>query len=229
MENCEQEPEVRAIRRMIEENADLTQQIQDNDVQIQFLAADLLRRTDDKHEVATYLYWQVPEISYKSIAQAVGIRPGQIRNFVSPMSFESCSICGADIEYASRGAAKHLYDFKRHNAGYVPVCRQCRDSQVKQDQQAWAAKQKEQQEAWSNRIRELATMPYTEYLQTPEWQETRQRMLKRARFHCQVCNEKKVLHVHHRTYERRGHEEYGDLIVLCEDCHKLYHFAGGQS
>ena len=31
------------------------------------------------------------------------------------------------------------------------------------------------------------------------------------------------LHVHHITYERQGHEEVGDLEVICLDCHGKEH------
>jgi chromosomal replication initiation ATPase DnaA len=76
----------------------------------------------------------------------------------------------------------------------------------------------------TDRITELRTMPYDQYLLTPEWQERRKQALLRAQYRCQVCNSTERLHVHHRTYERRGAEEAGDLTVLCRDCHELYHF-----
>jgi hypothetical protein len=80
----------------------------------------------------------------------------------------------------------------------------------------------------SERARELAAMPYREeYLESPEWQARRQIMLKRAGYRCQVCNRGDlVLNVHHRTYERRGDETIGDLVVLCYDCHGLFHGKG---
>jgi 5-methylcytosine-specific restriction endonuclease McrA len=72
--------------------------------------------------------------------------------------------------------------------------------------------------------RYLHTMPYREYLQTTHWDMTRYFMLRRAGERCQLCNTtKKPLHVHHRTYERRGFEEPGDLIVLCAGCHATFH------
>lgn len=76
------------------------------------------------------------------------------------------------------------------------------------------------------RGRELAAMPYPDYLQTPEWQERRKIILKRAGYRCQVCNRDRSLHVHHRTYERRGVELPSDLTALCDDCHALYHDKG---
>jgi len=73
------------------------------------------------------------------------------------------------------------------------------------------------------RLHALKTMPYGEYLQTDEWQETRRKALKRAQFKCQLCNSGGQLNVHHRTYERRGEEDYTDLIVLCKNCHSKHH------
>jgi hypothetical protein len=80
----------------------------------------------------------------------------------------------------------------------------------------------------------LEAMPYDEYLLTPHWQEFRRQALERAEYRCQVCNSGNgPLQVHHRTYERRGHERLEDVIVLCAKCHTLFHengrLAGGAS
>lgn len=76
------------------------------------------------------------------------------------------------------------------------------------------------------RGRHLAELPYPDYLLTPEWQERRRIILKRAGYRCQVCNRDRQLHVHHRTYERRGVELPGDLTALCDECHALFHGKG---
>jgi hypothetical protein len=62
-----------------------------------------------------------------------------------------------------------------------------------------------------------------QYLRSPHWRETRERALERAGHRCQVCNSEQRLDVHHRTYERIGAEEPGDLTVLCRRCHDLFH------
>jgi 5-methylcytosine-specific restriction endonuclease McrA len=72
-------------------------------------------------------------------------------------------------------------------------------------------------------IRELIDLPYREYLLTPEWQERRQRILKRDGLHCQVCNSPEHLNVHHRDYTRRGYENDSDLTTLCQSCHQVFH------
>lgn len=77
-----------------------------------------------------------------------------------------------------------------------------------------------------NRLTELRSMPYPEYLLTPEWQIKRQKALRFASFRCQVCNGAEDLNVHHRTYERLGRERLADLTVLCQDCHAIFHKNG---
>lgn len=68
----------------------------------------------------------------------------------------------------------------------------------------------------------LHTMPYEDYLKTPEWAKKRNKALRFANYRCQLCNTQNDLTVHHRTYERRGYELMGDLIVLCKDCHDTF-------
>lgn len=62
-----------------------------------------------------------------------------------------------------------------------------------------------------------------EYLQSDHWKRTREAALQRADHRCQVCNSSwETLDVHHRTYERVGHELPEDLLVLCRTCHDLF-------
>ena len=76
----------------------------------------------------------------------------------------------------------------------------------------------------SARLKQLRSMPYYDYLTTPEWQATRKAALEYANHACQLCNASNLrLHVHHRTYERKGCELPADLFVLCERCHGVFH------
>lgn len=75
----------------------------------------------------------------------------------------------------------------------------------------------------TGRLLELRTMPYHEYLQTPEWKKRRFSMLRWSRRRCEECGSKEKLQVHHKTYERRGQELASDLKVLCRDCHETHH------
>lgn len=77
-----------------------------------------------------------------------------------------------------------------------------------------------------SRLRYLQNAPYHEYLQTDEWNKQRSQAIMVAGGKCQLCNDGKTLHVHHRTYERRGCEKLEDLTVLCDKCHAKYHDKG---
>ncbi len=64
---------------------------------------------------------------------------------------------------------------------------------------------------------------YREYLQSEHWKELSAETKRLAGERCQVCNSESKLHVHHRTYERKGRELQSDVIALCENCHELFH------
>jgi hypothetical protein len=73
-------------------------------------------------------------------------------------------------------------------------------------------------------IHYLKSIPYDEYLETEHWKHFRNEALKWAGHKCQLCSkEDTTLVIHHKTYENRGRETFNDVIVLCEDCHKLVH------
>ncbi|MGC8866143.1 MAG: HNH endonuclease [Bacteroidales bacterium] len=73
---------------------------------------------------------------------------------------------------------------------------------------------------------------YESLLQTSEWQQRREEILRRDGYRCRVCNSSDNLQVHHRQYHYdTQHDsfkkpwEYDDanLITLCESCHKKGH------
>lgn len=81
----------------------------------------------------------------------------------------------------------------------------------------------------SARLAELRSMPYKQYLRTPEWQRTRAGALERANYRCSLdVTHSDGLDVHHNTYERLGAELETDVIVLCHSCHHLHHKANGR-
>ena len=83
----------------------------------------------------------------------------------------------------------------------------------------------------------LADLPYQEYLKTDHWKRLRSIAVKAAEIdgvaHCALCDAVSdgpnavTMHVHHKTYERRGAELPGDLIVLCASCHAKFHGKDG--
>lgn len=75
-------------------------------------------------------------------------------------------------------------------------------------------------------IIELSTMPYSQYLRSDWWKSQRERALGFYGNRCAICDADDRLDVHHRTYANRGWEPIRDLIVLCRDCHTLFHENG---
>ena len=67
---------------------------------------------------------------------------------------------------------------------------------------------------------------YHEYIKSDEWWEKATMAKWRAGERCQVCNGTYRLEAHHRSYERWGHEDKGDITVLCRDCHQVFHDNG---
>lgn len=70
----------------------------------------------------------------------------------------------------------------------------------------------------------LKSIPYEDYLKTDHWQHFRAEALKNAHHTCQLCgNQNLLLDVHHRTYRNKGRETFLDVIVLCRECHEMFH------
>lgn len=170
-----------------------------------------LRSTD----VAQF-YW-CSEINVSEISEAYfdGKHANTFMENVGPalLKGKTCLECQGPIHVFSRQDAINSVGRSRRR------CRTCANRIAEYSQ----AEFRERRQKEDQRIRELKFMPYSEYLKTPEWQQTRQSALRRARFMCQTCSAGGTLHVHHRTYARRGTEYSSDVIVLCADCHETFH------
>jgi len=66
-------------------------------------------------------------------------------------------------------------------------------------------------------------MKYSDYLKTKHWENVRRQVLDAYEHACSFCCAKDDIHVHHRTYKRIGNEHWGDLVVLCKECHAVFH------
>lgn len=78
----------------------------------------------------------------------------------------------------------------------------------------------EQTEKGNLKLKEL---PYSSYLKTEHWQNLRKKIILERGSKCQTCGKSFNLEVHHNCYENLGEELSNDLIVLCRDCHQLFH------
>lgn len=64
---------------------------------------------------------------------------------------------------------------------------------------------------------------YIAYLKSDHWRQIAAAAKSLAGHRCRVCNGGDRLQVHHRSYERLGNELPGDVTVLCDTCHRMYH------
>lgn len=209
------------------------QQIQDMNDIIDVLKKKVKRKVgeiahqieqDEKKEVAEYLYWVHSELPVDDIAKSFFDTTGnRLSYIVDGVYTVLCKKCGESITIKSRMQLKSLSSSGKYCPSSYYICDSCNSESYIKNHIEWINKEEDKK----NRLEELKNMQYKEYLTTPEWRETRKKKLKRARYRCQVCNSnEKSLNVHHRTYERRGEERDEDLIVLCQDCHEMYHDNG---
>jgi len=69
----------------------------------------------------------------------------------------------------------------------------------------------------------MTKQEYYLYLKSNKWSSIRTHAIRKAQNSCQVCDSPNNLQCHHRRYNNIGNENIDDLIVLCSDCHKIYH------
>lgn len=180
---------------------------------------------------AAAMYWNTDIPTAEIIeAYAPGLYPNQIMSVTgqaySPFVCESCE-CPVSVK--SRSDAQQLFSFERRAARNSSrredkyrrqvMCSECR--QLRNDRST--TELRNEQRSREERKRLLRSMPYRDYLKTPEWSAKRADALRRSLYRCQTCAVGGELHVHHRTYARRGDELASDLVVLCADCHRIFH------
>lgn len=176
---------------------------------------------------AARLYWET-DIPAAEIIETYS--PGDHPNKITVLAGKAyspfvCEDCDGPILVSSRSNAQDLFRGQRKGGR----CRGRHSVKLQCDTcwQAWrdriSAPYVEQMRRMEERKRELRTMPYQEYLTTQEWADKRSAALRRAGYRCQACASDGKLHVHHRTYIRRGMEHAADLIALCSECHRLFH------
>ncbi len=64
---------------------------------------------------------------------------------------------------------------------------------------------------------------YSRYRQTDQWACIKRDVLERFGYRCAVCAKAKNLQVHHNCYDNLGSEDILDLVLLCDECHGLFH------
>jgi len=130
--------------------------------------------------------------------------------FKSKICFKECHKCKRVFEVE--------FD-KRTNYYCNYYCEECKLAEKVKEDEWYNINCKQKQEL----IQQLKSMPYDEYLQTEHWKAKSYEIKREAGFKCQKCGSNKKLAAHHLTYEHRGDERIGDLMCLCDECHKKEH------
>ena len=61
-------------------------------------------------------------------------------------------------------------------------------------------------------------------LERLEYEDLRQRVLRRDSWRCQFCGSRQNLEVHHQQFRSRSGEDFEEnLITLCANCHSVAH------
>ena len=65
---------------------------------------------------------------------------------------------------------------------------------------------------------------YKEYLQSVHWSRFRAAYFKeQGEKVCVQCTSRDRVQLHHLTYARIGREQFGDVVALCDSCHRALH------
>jgi hypothetical protein len=65
---------------------------------------------------------------------------------------------------------------------------------------------------------------YLDYINSASWESRRRSYFSTHERRCQACGtEERIIHLHHKTYDRLTKEIDSDLMPLCHVCHKKLH------
>src|SRR5918994_4687352 len=173
------------------------------------------------------LYWHCPDFAVSDIADGFGVEVQRVKGIAeaNPTVKFRCLDCETPLRPQSRehfrqmtSALRMLEQNPQLLREYLYTGLHC-ESCMAERRERWGEEWVRQEHEYQQRLLELRTMPYEEYLRTFEWRGRRERKLEAADYRCQFCNRyRKSLDVHHRTYDNLGQELDSDLIVVCRDC-----------
>lgn len=136
---------------------------------------------------------------------------------------EQCQNCGNVKPGAVGGYSKEIKEA-------LPVLneplRELRFAAMREQYRAANSKITESRNRQFNKQREIKRdnwlQEYTKYLNSPEWKNKRDLVLKRDDYMCQCCLKNYATQVHHKSYEfvdLAGSEPCFDLVSVCKSCH----------
>ena len=151
-------------------------------------------------------------------AIAVGVALGRWRGALIPY------VPQLPVEYlAAATAATTWLDARRHSALSAPSTRGDRRGGDARADGRRGCDRGAPHPPRPMRTRRRRSLLYVVYLHSPLWRLRRRIWIVRAGGRCQRCGSRRRLTIHHRTYQRLGHERRADVTVLCWHCHRRHH------
>jgi hypothetical protein len=175
-------------------------------------------------EAGFYAYWFAPEAPATDIAMGATGRahPGKLLKLAGPVSVGvPCDRCGQDLPIRSRSHMKEVLEQARSGPSsmlrYRLVCIPCQNALQEESLNELMA----ESDASEARRRELAAVPYAEFLQTPEFEQARDLHLwwlcdRTHALECETCSSDAQLGLYHKWAGEQG--AHGDTILLCASC-----------
>jgi 5-methylcytosine-specific restriction endonuclease McrA len=155
-----------------------------------------------------------PSFSYVKLVTATGAI--QVK--------EQCQTCGLVKASAVGGFSKEqkerlpLLDETLRQQRYTRMSQESRAiyaTTSEKRQKNYEQQRKDRRQAWMKE--------YGRYLNSPEWKQKRELVLKRDNYKCQCCLTGLATQVHHKSYEfvdLAGNEPCFDLVAVCGPCHE---------
>ncbi len=107
------------------------------------------------------------------------------------------------------------------------TCKICLNAEPRRLEREEWERERRRQDAIKAAEREQERIAYREryhaYLQTPEWRERSQAVLRRAGFVCEGCGKANATQAHHLSYDHVGNEFLWELRAVCRPCHERFH------
>lgn len=80
------------------------------------------------------------------------------------------------------------------------------------------------EKAYSDLMDSFENMDYIkEYLNTEHWIHFKKEVHIFYNHKCVICGSEENLNVHHKTYKNKGRETFNDVILVCQNCHRMIH------
>ena len=185
----------------------------------------------DLLKIVVSLYWLWEEVEPRWIAEASFMSVGDVRDLAEaqPVMTFNCLDCGAHLQPRSRQRLLRMHGslraFRRDGVDEERLadllCAACSKQRTDHAQDQRRLDNLRQQAI----LAEYRGRPYAERRLTREWAMLKRQVHRRDRYRCRLCGSAgEQLHVHHCTYANYAEEKLEDLITLCGECHRRFHY-----